>query len=237
MKYILIGLFATLAIPSFSQEKDKEVMIKKIFTVLQQKDEAGFIKLFPDAEIMKEFVLKQIGKDNAGEDTLSDEYKTMLADISDSSLQKEFGEMFREIIEKGEDKGVEWEKTNFVSFTADTSVEEDSEMARLEGKIYFNIDKIEYFLKYDEIIWFENLGWYGVSIDRIDEKSKENDPEEIDWKAADSTMMMDSAAAVMDTAMAAPQTAPVIKPSKNGKAPVKNNTVKPKTQSPAQKQE
>ena len=119
MKYILIVLLATMAMPTFSQEKDKEVMIKKIFRTLQQKDESGFIKLFPDAAIMKEFVLKEIG-----EDTLNEEYKTMLADITNSSLQKEFGEMFKEIIEKGEGKGVEWAKTNFVSFTADTSVEE-----------------------------------------------------------------------------------------------------------------
>ena len=182
---------------------------------------------------MKEFVLKEIG-----EDTLNEEYKTMLADITNSSLQKEFGEMFKEIIEKGEGKGVEWAKTNFVSFTADTSVEEESEMARLEGKIYFNVGKLEYFLNYDEIIWFENYGWYGVSIDRIDEKSKENDPEEMEVQVADSTMMMmDSVAAVMDTVKVIPEKSPVIKPSKNEKTPVKNNTVKPKNQMEAKKPE
>jgi hypothetical protein len=235
MKYILIVLFATLAIPSFSQEKDKEVMIKKIFTVLQQKDEKGFIKLFPDAAIMKEFILNEIR-----EDTLNEEYKTMLADITNSSLQKEFGEMFKEIIEKGESKGVEWVKTNFVSFTADTSIEEESGMARLEGKIYFNVGKLEYFLKYDEIIWFENLGWYGVSIDRIDEKSKENDLDEMDWNDSDTAIMaMDSMAmeVALDTVMTLPETKPVIKPSKSTKEPVKNKTEKPKTESPANKPE
>jgi hypothetical protein len=235
MKYILIILFATLAVPSFSQEKNKEVMIKKIFTVLQQKDEAGFVKLFPDAVIMKELIIKQIGQDTAG--ITGDEYNTMLAELSDSSLQKEFGEMFREIIEQGENKGVEWAKTNFESYLVDSLMDEESKTAMLYGKIYFNVNKTEYFLKFEEIIWFENLGWYGVSIDRIDEKSKENDPEEMAWNAVDSTMMMDSAAAIIDTAMATPETAPDVKPLKNSKEPVKNKTVKPKNQSPANKPE
>jgi hypothetical protein len=227
MKYILIVLFATLAIPSFSQEKDKDVMIKKIFTILQQKDEAGFVKLFPDAAVMKEFILKQIGKDKVGEDTLSDEYKTMLADITESSLQKEFGEMFREIIEKGEKKGVVWAKTNFVSYTADSALDEESGMARLEGKVYFNIGKMEYFLKYDEIIRFENLGWYGVSIDRIDEKSKENEPEEkIDWSIADSAavMMVDTAMKMPESERKIPAKKGVIKPKTTIKAPVKSKS-------------
>ncbi len=236
MKYLLIFLFATLAVPSFSQEKDKEVMIKKIFKILQQKDEAGFVKLFPDAVIMKELIIKQIGKDTA--DISGDEYNTMLSELSDSSLQKEFGEMFKDIIEKGENKGVVWEKTNFVSYLVDSLMDEETKTAGLYGKIYFNVNKTEYFLKYEEIIWFENLGWYGVSIDRIDEKSKENDPEEMIWKVADTaTMAMDSMVAVMDTAMAVPETAPDIKPLKNSKEPVKNKTAKPKNQSPANKPE
>jgi hypothetical protein len=111
-------------------------------------------------------------------------------------------------------------------------------MARLEGKIYFNVDKMEYFLKYDEIIWFENLGWYGVSIDRIDEKSKENELDEMDWNDSDTaTMAMDSMAmeVALDTVLTLPETKPVIKPSKSTKEPVKNKTEKTKTQSPANK--
>lgn len=238
MKYILIVLMALLAVPSFSQEKDKEVMIKKIFNVLQQKDEQGFIKLFPDVVVMKEFIIKRVGSDTITEEGKA-VYNEMIDEISGNSLQKQFGEMYQEIIEKGENKGIAWPKTKFISYVVDSSADEETNMARLKGKIYFNVDKMEYFLQYDEIIWFENYGWYGVSIDRVDEKSKENEPEEMDLEVADSTMMMvdTMAAEVLDTAIFVPETKPVIKPTKSTKEPLKGKTVKPKNQTAAYKPE
>jgi hypothetical protein len=95
---------------------------------------------------------------------------------------------------------------------------------------------MEYFLKYNDIIWFENHGWYGVTFDRIDEKSKENEPEEFDLGVADSAaMIMDTAMMMVDTAIAAPVEKPAIKPIKSNTEPVKNKSIKPKTQAPARK--
>jgi hypothetical protein len=214
---------------SFSQEKDKDVMVKKIFKILQQKDDKSFVHLFPNAVTTKEFARKLMGEDSTYEG--SEEFNNMMETLTDSVLQERYREMFMEIITDGEKKGVEWAKTNFVSYTADSSIHEETKMAKLEGKIYFNIDKMEYFLKYNDIIWFENHGWYGVTFDRVDEKSKENEPEEFDLSVRDSVSMM------MDTAIAAPVEKPAIKPTKSNTVPVKNKPVKTKSQSPANKPE
>jgi hypothetical protein len=234
IKLLFVITLVLFAASSFSQEKDKEVMIKKIFKILQQKDDKGFVHLFPDAVTTKEFASKLIGVDSTYEG--SEEFNNMMEMLTDSILQERYREMFIEIIEDGEKKGVEWAKTNFVSYTADSSIQEETKMPQLEGKIYFNIDKMEYFLKYNDIIWFENHGWYGVTFDRIDEKSKENEPEEFDLGVADSAaMIMDTAMMMVDTAIAAPVEKPAIKPIKSNTEPVKNKSIKPKTQAPARK--
>src|SRR5258706_29681 len=114
--------------------------------------------------------------------------------------------------------------------------DEDTKMPKLNGKIYFNSGKKDYFMIYDEVIWFEDLGWYGVDIGKIDEKSKENEPEEVDRSAdEDSAMMMlDTIIARPDTAMKAIKTKSVEKtiPVKPGSKPVKI-----KSQMPANKPE
>jgi hypothetical protein len=234
IKLLFVITLVLFAASSFSQEKNKEVMIKKIFNILQQKDDKGFVHLFPDAATTKEFARKLLGEDS--EYKASEEYNNMMSMLTDSILQERYREMFMEIIEDGEKKGVEWAKTNFISFTADSSIQEDTKMSQLEGKIYFNIDKMEYFLKYNDIIWFENHGWYGVTFDRIDEKSKENEPEEFDLGVADSAAMMtDTAMMAVDTVIAAPVEKPAIKPTRNSKQPVKNKPVKTNNQIPANK--
>jgi hypothetical protein len=226
MTISLVILFA----PSHAQVKDKDAMVRKIFTVLQQKDKEGFVKLFPDAATSKKILVKIM----AGQ--RNEELEEILNSITDSSMQQEFRETFLEIIKKGEEKGIDWSQTHLISFLADSTTELETKMPKLNGRIYFNAGQKEFFMIYDEVIWFEELGWYGVDIGRIDEKSKENDPEEIERNLDDDSAMMavDSVIAMPDTSINVKEIKPVKKTP-----PVKptGKPVKGKLQSAAKKPE
>jgi hypothetical protein len=203
-------------------------MVKKIFIILQQKDKEGFIKLFPDAALTIELVKKIfVGERQA----LLDEILPLL---TDSSMQIKFSEIFAETMDKSVEKGFDWSQANLVSFTADSSFDKETNMPVMNGKIYFNAGSKDYFMAYADIIWIENRGWYGVNIDRVDEKSKENEPEEFKRSPdIDSVMMqVDSAMAIRDTTMKVEEIKPVKKTT-----PVKptGKPLKVKSQTPAKK--
>jgi hypothetical protein len=231
MKLIMIVSLVSVFDPAYSQVKDKDAMVKKIFTVLQQKDKEGFIKLYPDAALTTELVKKIF----VGEKSVL--LEEILPLLTDSLMQLKFSEIFAETMDKSVEKGFDWSQAKLDSFLTDSSLDKQTNMPTMRGKIYFNAGSKDYFMSYSDIIWVENRGWYGVNIDRIDEKSKENEPEEFEKNPdADSVMMMQ-----MDTAIAMPDTAIKIKeinPIKKT-TPVKplGKTVKPKSQTPAKKPE
>jgi hypothetical protein len=233
MKLIIIISLVSMFAPAYSQEKDKEVMIRKIFSVIQQKDADGFVKLFPDASTMREVVTKLYSEEK------KEGLDELLAELSDSSLQSQFSETFSEIMEKGNEKGIDWSQAKFISFSADSSIIEEIKTTRLTGKIYFNAGKIEYFMSYDDIIWFENRGWYGVNIRRIDEKSKEDEPDYSDRDLDDDSTMMtvDSAKVMMDTASKVIIEEKSTIKSMPIKPEEKKKPAKTKSQSPARKPE
>lgn len=230
MKLIMTISLVILFAASDAQIKDKDAMVKKIFTVLQQKDKEGFVRLFPDAATSKIFLVKILGEESSAE---RDE---LLASLTDSSMQSEFRETFSQVIKQGEERGIDWAQTKLISYLADSSTEEHTKMPKLNGKIYFNAGKKEYFMVYDEVIWFEGLGWYGVDIGRIDEKSKEYKPDEsVRSLDVDSAMLM-----MTDTTMMMPDTARKViieeKQEVKPKTPKeKNKPVKSKSQTAALK--
>jgi hypothetical protein len=232
----LLSLIAVFCTTTYSQEKNSAVMVKKIFSSLQRKDEKAFVRLFPDAATMRAFIQKIYASDslvNGNEDVLHD----LTARITDSSMREKFINSFRDIISTGEKKGVDWSEAKFVSYLADSTFETESRTSVLNGKIYFTSNKKDYFLSYGQIIWFDKLGWYGVEVDRIDEKYKENDPEEFVWDGnADSTAMMDSATLEVDTTVIAPEKPKPEKPIQK-KMPDKNKPAKAKSATPILKPE
>ena len=240
---VLLSIFLLAAKNSQSQEKNREQMIKKIFSVFAEKDEDGFVNLFPPAALLKEFVFKRLNKDITASDNV--ETKAFLATLNDSIMQIELKQDLQKYLQMGETIGVDWLKAKFVSFTADSITLEESGLntMMLKGKIYFNVDATSYFLDYDETIWFDEKGWYGVSINRVDVKSKEFDVENFDWdgKIVDSTLMaMDSVVAVTiaDTVMtniADPLESIKKKKNKEAKESEKKKPVKIKTKSPIRK--
>ncbi len=237
LKLVLIIAFISVVQVSFAQEKEKDVMIKNIVTILKNNDKAGFVKLFPNAEIMKKFLIKLMSKDSSDAEGMAEMMNEFINKITDSSLNAEYGNEYDKVIAKGNSKGIEWGKISLVSYTADSSQSDEGKFdaPKLTGKIYFNVDAKEYFMAYDNIIWFEDKGWYGVSIDRIDLKSKENEEEVRDY----SEMFPDTVGylpndsfdiiEVRDTAVKAEVPKPVKKttPAKPATKPVKSKTSTP----------
>jgi hypothetical protein len=232
VKYTVAVALMVMAVTGYSQVKDTEVMVKKIFETLKNKDEQGFVQLFPDVAAMKLF-MQSFTKDTAKADAMM---KAYFDEMTDSSFQREFRDIFKKSIGKGENKGIDWSKAEFVSFTADTAVVKEGQLKTisLRGNVYFRAGSRDYFMKYNDIIWFENKGWYGVSIRNIDEKGKENEPytatdmdeDEMTAIVSDSTFVADSTAMVVHE-----------KPKQTPKPPVKNKPVQKKTQTPARKPE
>lgn len=228
---VLLAGFILIAIISFAQEKDKEVMVKKIFYSLRDKNPEAFINLFPDGVTFREFVLKSGMAANSPEDSV--ELESLIGSLTDSSLREGFRESYAEYIKKGEDSGVNWPSAKLVSFTIDSSYIEDEgfKTPALSGKIYFTADSIDFFIEYSQVIWFENKGWYGVEIDRIDKKSREHLKEEYNRAAADSMVMY------ADTAVTIFKKNPGDNPAGTTKTPVKKSGSKSKTQKPPVKKE
>ena len=239
---LLLAVFLMTIKPSLGQERNKEVMIKKIFAVLAEKDEEGFVNLFPDAKTLKEYMLKALNADTSAKE--NSEVKAFLEGMEDSTMQLEFRESYFNYIRLGEEKGVDWLKTKFVSYTVDSvQIEEDGiSTPMLKGKIYFTVDTTKYFLAFDEVIWFENKGWYGVNVERIDVVAREKETDVYDWdgKIVDSTLqVMDSvvAATIADSAMTTITEVPVTQKKTDKKKPEKNKSTKKKSDSPIRKPE
>lgn len=239
----MLAFFLTSLNTSFSQEKNKEVMIKKIFAVLADGDEQGFVYLFPDAAILKDFMVTTLSNDSAAKyDT---ELKAFLSAMDDSTMQIDIREDFHKYIRSGENHGVNWSKAAFVSFTADSVMTEEDGMKApiLKGKIYFDVGDVNYFLAYNQVIWFDNKGWYGVSIDRIDLKSREYEEIGYDWdgKPVDTALMvMDSVVAVTTVADTNMTVITAEKPplkNKTSKQPGKSKSTKVKLQTAIRKED
>lgn len=174
IKYLMLIAIMTAAITGYSQISNKDEMVKRIFAVFKNKDEEGFINLFPNAATIKEFIQTLIKADTSIK--LEDMLKTSLEGITDSIMEVELRKDFKKYNKKAEGKGVDWSRSVYMGYKADSTFESQDgiKVSKLTGTIYFNIDNKEFFLKFGNTIWFENKGWYDVEITRVDEKSNES---------------------------------------------------------------
>ena len=239
----LIALFAFIYIQvvpvvhANAQEKNKDVMVKRIFSVLKNKDEAGFVKLFPDAATTKIIfaeLFKMDSTNGGNPDSATGKMESIesyLNEISDSSLQKEYREDFRRVIERGTVLGINWAGSELESYTMDSVLISDGGLTapKLSGKIYFKSAGRDYFILYDAVIFVSNRGWYGVTIKRTGEKGKETEAEEtypFYIPVEDTAVMADAPRATIIEEKPA-NTTP--------KTPGKTQPAKTKSQSPAKK--
>ena len=164
---VVVALSANVA---NAQVTNKDEMVKKIFTTLHQKDEKGFIKLFLDVATVKKFVLETLKADTTMNARSKADEKEILASMTDSAMQKGYQQEFKQAIQLGEKKGVDWSKARLISYTVGA---DGVDTIKLKGKIYFNVNQKEYYIAFRELIWLKDKGFFSVDIARVDEKSNE----------------------------------------------------------------
>lgn len=177
-------LFSLVLIHSQAQETNKDVMVKKVFEALTRKDQQAFFQLFPSPQKTRELIRDIVMKSAPASESVKASHMadSLLTGMTDSMINAEMKRDFQRYIKKGETKSVDWSKAVLVSYTADSVEANETEMIKavMSGKIYFNVGAKEYYMSYNQVIWFAGSGWYGVNIKRIDEKSKETDEEDPD---------------------------------------------------------
>jgi hypothetical protein len=177
MKLIVALLLAlSLQADAIAQVSNKEEMVRRIFTVLRDRDEEGFLQLFPNAATLRAFLENRLKTDTSAKARDSDEKD--LGKMTDSSLRLEFRKQFKRSIQKGEEKGLVWSRSTFDSFKADSShfAEDGINVPILSGRIYFNNEGKSWFLEFSDVIWFDKQGWFGVEIEMVDRKGEEELP-------------------------------------------------------------
>ena len=174
IRFVFILMLGISTINSKAQVVSKEIMVQKIFSVFHDKDEAGYIRLFPDAAGTRYFLM-EILKRQSGVDTTNPAFTDLFNEITDSSLKEEYLVDFHRYLKKGEKNGVDWSKTVFVSYAADSVMSTNPEIPfpELSGKIYFKSGGVDYFMNFREVLWFKDKGWVGVDISRVDKKENE----------------------------------------------------------------
>jgi hypothetical protein len=232
IKLLLFVSSISVSFVSIAQKKDKETMINTFFSVLKNGDEQGFVNLFPNAAITKEILVKiMAAADSSGSKMPEEMMNSIFEKLTDSSLTEQYRQQFSKINRKASAKKINWPAASLVSYTADSvrSNEEGIDLAKLSGKIYFTSDTGSYFITYENVIWIDGKGWYGVSVNRIDEKSKELEEEDFDIEPYD--METDSVAMSADTIMVAePEPPKPVKktvPAKPAGKPIKTKTPAP----------
>jgi hypothetical protein len=183
MKKILVSsLFIVASLCSTharAQEKDADLMIQKIWTVVKNGDEQGYVKLFPDYQQTMTFfrgMAKNINDSAAGaklEQYISNFTEKVYQDELVSSVTKDFSQFLVSTRKKGID-------LNALSF--DHSVYEIVKEGQLgintktlQGTIFLKNDTAEYELSFSQSIWLEaNEGWYGAMLGRIKKKGEQD---------------------------------------------------------------
>lgn len=174
IRFVFILLLAIITINSRAQINSKEIMVQKIFSVFHDKDEAGYVRLFPDAAGTRYFLM-EILRRQPDADTTNAAFVDLLNQLTDSSLKEEYLSDFHRYLKKGEKNGVDWGNTVFVSYSADSVAGKNPEIPfpELTGKIYFKSGGMDYFMSFREVLWFRDKGWYGMDISRVDKKENE----------------------------------------------------------------
>jgi hypothetical protein len=182
-----------------AQINSPDTMAHRIFTILKTKDEKAFVALFPNPEQMIKMLSKvmanlviEIAKadtTNKKEVNQGDFNALMLEGLKKKTtpeqLAKEYGRFaknFRDIIEKGEQRGIDWNKIALLRYTYDTITMNDEMavkifgndgMKSMKGRLYFTSADTVYEVSFKETLYLpEERGWYGAELHRL---KKENE--------------------------------------------------------------
>lgn len=183
-----------------AQVRNADTMVNKLFTALKNKDEASFLALYPTGKQMGNLVkgmLETMFKSpemqqmmamdekskNMNIDSLVDvQVSQMNKPETQAEMQKGFARNFKEIIEKGEKKGVNWNQAQLTSYSLDSTSEMEGEemkmfggsgIKNLKGVIDFRSAGTDYQMNFDKILLIpsEN-GWFGGEFKQVIKKGE-----------------------------------------------------------------
>jgi citrate lyase gamma subunit len=232
-----------------AQVSTADSLIQKVFATLKAKDQKAFVALYPNAQQFGRFIR------NIMEQTMkSEEMKKLMAMDEKSKgmnldslieaqvaavtsaegfgkMEGEFGKAFQKIIEKGEQKGVNWSEAKLTGFTIDSVAMGEKEgipfgitgLKEAKGVIDFTVGDSAYQLAYNKMMYIQSEGgWFGADFAQLARKGESLEP--------------DASASLPDDSRVMVEDEPINDPA-NKKAKTKTSTskTKVKTKTPAKK--
>jgi hypothetical protein len=205
---LLVISFVTSTIEA--QVTNADTMIHKLFAALKSKDENSFVALYPNGkqmaslmrgmmetmfkseEMQKMMAMDEKSKNMNIDSLINAQVSQVTKPEAQAEMTKSFGKSFQEIIAKGEQKGVNWNQAQLVSYTLDTSAQvNDEEMKmfagagikNLKGVIDFKAGGTDYQMNFDKVLFIPSEGgWFGGEFKQVIKKGESfaqgGDPEE-----------------------------------------------------------
>jgi hypothetical protein len=187
---------------SYAQVSNADSMIHKIFAALKAKDEKAFVALYPNAKQFGSFMrtmMEKMMKSEQMQQMMAADEKSKNMNIDSlittevdkltspegfAKMEKEFAKTYQNIIEKGENKGVNWPDATLTSFTIDSAAGLGDELQMLgdvgfkamKGVIDFRSAGKDYHMNFDKIMFIPSEGgWYGGEFPQLGLKSESLD--------------------------------------------------------------
>lgn len=243
---LFFALFAANTI-MHAQVKTADSLVHKLFSTLKAKDEKAFVALYPNGQQFSRFMrtvmegamkseqmqemLKMDTTKNLNIDSIIDMQVAMFSKPEMvQQMQGEFAKTFQRIIEKGEQKGVNWSQASITGFTIDSSAVKGDESMPFElaglkeakGVIDFSVGDSAYQLAFSKMMYIESEGgWFGAEFPALARKGESLEPDQAQAEEEDE---MEETAVVE---------APSNKPKAKAKAPA--SKTKAKAKAPASK--
>lgn len=195
---IVISLFVLFSFQnSTAQVNSPDSMIHKMFATLQAKDEKAYLALYPSAgqfKVLMRSMMEQMLKSEEMQKMMALDEKTKNLNVDSlineeiskmdkpgvyDGIQKGFTISFKNIIEKGEKKGVDWRKAVLLNYTMDTisPLNRDVEILNtagvknMKGVIDFKVGDSLYHMMYDKVLLIPSEGgWFGGEFPQIAHK-------------------------------------------------------------------
>lgn len=245
---LVVALFAASA-SLYAQAPTPDSLVHRIFASLKAKDQQAFVALYPNGPQFSRFmrtIMEQAFKSEQMREMmgLGDSARSLNIDsLIDkqvaifstpemaANMQAEFGKTFQKIIEKGENKGVNWSEAKLTSFSLDTTSMEGVEnipfkldgIKEANGVIDFMVGDSAYQLVFNKMMYIQNEGgWFGAEFPQLARKGESLLPD-----AEDAEMVTDTVVSTFKEE-APPPPAPV-KPKAKSKTGTKTPARKTKT--------
>lgn len=199
----LVALLATGPL-LHAQVKTPDSLVHRIFATLKAKDEKAFVSLYPNGQQFGRFmrtIMEGAMKSEQMQEVMGMDEKTKNLNIDSlidtqvamfmqpemvNKMQEDFSKTFHRIIEKGEQKGVNWSQAQLTSFSLDTSAVKGDEnmpfelsgLKEAKGVIDFTVGDSAYQLAFGKMMYIQSEGgWFGAEFPQLARKGESLTPD------------------------------------------------------------